>query len=222
MPEYTTKTPMRVECCPVKDVRRAALGIVIATLLGASSSAAAQSHDRTGKEIVDSLCISCHGTGAAGAPKIGDAKAWAERASRGLTSLSKNALTGIRQMPPHGGNPNLTDTDLERAITYMVNQSGGHWTEPVSRTAAAPARTGKEIVEAQCVKCHGTGVGGAPRIGDRAAWIPRLKPGLDVVVRSAIHGHGGMPPRGGMADLSDVEIRSAIVYMFNAGTTTSN
>lgn len=222
MLESTMKAPIRVDRSWVKAARRTALAVVTATLIGTSGDALAQSHERTGKEIVDSLCISCHGSGAAGAPKIGDAKAWAERASRGLTSLSKNALAGIRQMPPHGGNPNLTDTDLERAITYMVNQSGGHWTEPVSRTAAAPDRTGKEIVEAQCIKCHGTGVGGAPKIGDRAAWIPRLKPGLDVVVRSAIHGHGGMPPRGGLADLSDVEIRSAIIYMFNAGTTTSN
>ena len=127
-------------------------------------------------------------------------------------------MAGIRQMPAHGGNPKLTDTEIERAITYMVNQSGGHWTEPVSRTTKAPERTGKEIVEAQCVKCHGTGVGGAPKIGDRAAWTPRVKQGLDVVVRSAIHGHGAMPPRGGMADLTDTEIRGAIVYMFNVGT----
>ena len=61
-----------------------------------------------------------------GAPKIGDKKAWTKRASQGLTSLTKSALQGIRQMPPHGGNPNLTDTEIERAITYMVNQSGGN------------------------------------------------------------------------------------------------
>ena len=78
--------------------------------------------------------------------------------------------------------------------------------------------SGKQIVEAQCFKCHQTGVGGAPRIGDRDAWIPRVKQGFEVVVRSAIKGHGGMPPRGGMADLSDAEIRSAVVYMFNQGT----
>ena len=118
-------------------------------------------------------------------------------------------------MPPHGGNPALTDTEIERAITYMVNRSGGHWTEPVSRTVKAPERSGEQIVQMQCVKCHRDGVGGAPRIGDRSAWIPRLKPGLDVVVRSAINGHGGMPARGGMADLTDAELRSAIIYMFN-------
>lgn len=178
----------------------------------------AQTTERTGREVVDSLCISCHGSGASGAPKIGDKKAWADRAAKGLSGLSKNALAGIRQMPAHGGNMKLTDTEVERAITYMVNQSGGHWTEPVSRTVATAPRSGKEIVETQCVKCHGKGVGGAPKIGDRAAWTPRLKQGLDPVVASAIHGHGAMPPRGGMANLTDVEIRSAIVYMFNVGT----
>ena len=181
------------------------------------ANASAQHPDRSGKEVVDSLCISCHGTGANGAPKIGDKKAWAARSAQGLSSLTQHALNGIRQMPPHGGNPNLSDTEIERAITYMVNQSGGHWTEPISRTDKTADRTGEAIVNAQCSKCHATGVGGAPKIGDRAAWIPRVKQGLDVVVRSAIKGHGAMPPRGGMADLTDSEIRSAVIYMMNYG-----
>jgi len=192
--------------------------VVGSAVVGAISPVHAQSGERTGKQVVESLCISCHGTGAGGAPTIGDKKAWADRAAKGLTGLSKSALTGIRQMPPHGGNMNLTDIEVERAITYMVNQSGGKWTEPVSRTKTTPPRSGKEIVETQCVKCHGTGVGGAPKIGDREAWLPRAKLGFDTLVASAIHGHGAMPPRGGMADLTDVEIRAAIVYMLNVGT----
>ena len=202
--------------------RRVATTALAAVAIFVWSAVETQTQERSGKEIVDSLCISCHGTGANGAPKIGDKKAWAARAEKGLTGLTKSAMQGIRQMPAHGGNPALTDTEIERAITYMVNQSGAHWTEPVSRTSKAAARTGKEIVETQCVKCHGTGVNGAPKIGDRAAWTPRVKQGLDVVVRSAIHGHGAMPPRGGMADLTDAEIRSAIVYMFNSGTGATN
>jgi cytochrome c5 len=204
-------------------LRRAAVAALVVVVTGGMSiGVGAQAAERSGKQVVDSLCISCHGTGASGAPKIGDAKAWAGRASKGLTGLSKSAMAGIRQMPAHGGNPNLTDTEIERAVTYMVNQSGGHWTEPVSRTTKAPDRSGKEIVEARCVKCHGTGIGGAPKIGDRAAWIPRTTQGLDAVVRSAIHGHGAMPPRGGMANLTDTEIRSAIVYMLNSGTSATN
>src|SRR5512147_1091461 len=75
-------------------------------------------------------------------------------------------------------------------------------------------RSGEQIVKAQCVKCHGTGLNGAPKIDDRAAWAPRMRQGLDATVRSAIRGHGKMPARGGMADLTDAELRAAISYMF--------
>jgi cytochrome c5 len=81
--------------------------------------------------------------------------------------------------------------------------------------AQAGERTGKQVVEEQCVKCHQAGVNGAPKIGDREAWIPRMKQGLDNLVRAAIRGHGGMPARGGRADLTDGEFRAAILYMFN-------
>lgn len=81
--------------------------------------------------------------------------------------------------------------------------------------AQASERSGKQVVEEQCVKCHKTGVSGAPKIGDRDAWIPRMKQGLDSLVLAAIHGHGGMPARGGRADLTDGEFRAAILYMFN-------
>jgi cytochrome c5 len=69
----------------------------------------------------------------------------------------------------------------------------------------------------RCHKCHETGKNGAPKIGDRDAWIPRLKDGLDATVRSAINGHGGMPARGGMPNLTDAEMKDAITYMINKG-----
>ena len=85
----------------------------------------------------------------------------------------------------------------------------------VGNALAQPERSGEQIVKGKCINCHGTGVGGAPRIDDRAAWAPRMKQGLDATVRSAIRGHGAMPARGGMADLTDSELRAAIIYMFN-------
>jgi cytochrome c5 len=202
-----------------RALRRLVIPAILAlAMILASAAAAAQAVERSGKDVVAASCVTCHGSGANGAPKIGDSKAWAKRAKQGLASLTASALKGIRQMPPHGGNPNLTDTEIERAITYMVNQSGGRWIEPVSRTTKVPERTGEQIVRARCAKCHETGEGGAPKIGDKAAWIPRVKQGLDGVVRSAINGHGAMPARGGQADLTDSEMRSAVVYMFNKGT----
>jgi cytochrome c5 len=191
------------------------LWVLLSLVLWVPSGGTAQAAERSGKEVVDAVCAACHGTGVSGAPKIGDQKAWSKLASRGLTGLSQSALKGIRNMPSHGGNPTLTDIEIERAITYMVNQSGGRWTEPVSRTTPAAERSGEQVVRAQCIKCHESGVGGAPKIGDRAAWVPRLKQGVDPLVRSAINGHGGMPPRGGLANLTDRELRNAIVYMFN-------
>ena len=180
-------------------------------------SSSAQGRERSGKEVVEAVCATCHQTGAKGAPKIGDEKAWAKLASRGLTGLTDSALKGIRKMPSHGGDSALSDIEVERAITYMVNQSGGKWTDPVGGLTPAVERKGEQIVKAQCAKCHQTGTGGAPKIGDRDAWVPRFKRGLDFLVRSAINGHGPMPPRGGMADLTDSEIRGAIVYMLNPG-----
>lgn len=193
--------------------RTTILALVLTAIYFVSGAAQSAAPERTGKQVVDSVCIACHGTGANGAPKIGDRKAWAQLSARGLSALTDDALKGIRQMPPHGGNPNLTDVEVQRAITYMVNRSGGHWIEPVSRTTPTAARTGEEIVKTRCANCHESGKNNAPRIGDKSAWIPRLKPGFDSLVQSAIHGHGGMPARGGFPDLTDAEIRSAITYM---------
>ena len=191
-------------------VAMAALAI---SLPVAASDAGPQRGDRSGKEVVDAVCAKCHATGVDGAPKIGDKKAWSKRARRGLSGLTASALKGIRKMPPHGADMDLTDIEIKRAITYMVNQSGGKWNEPVSKKPRAE-RTGEQVVKAQCSKCHQDGKGGAPKIGDRDAWIPRLKDGLDNTVRSAINGHGGMPSRGGLANLTDAEVRNAIVYMY--------
>ncbi len=200
--------------------RRLTTVVVCSSLVPAAAQAAsAQERERGGKEIVETVCAVCHRTGVNGAPKIGDRKAWAKLTSQGLTGLTVVALKGIRKMPPHGGNPDLTDTEIERAITYMVNQSGGRWIEPTSKLAVQ--RSGGEVVQTYCAKCHQTGVEGAPRIGDRAAWIPRLKQGFEFLVGSAIKGHGPMPSRGDVANLTDSEIRAAIAYMINGGIATT-
>jgi len=83
--------------------------------------------------------------------------------------------------------------------------------------ASTPNLTGKQVVQARCVTCHENGVNGAPKIGDRAAWTPRMSQGLDALVHAAIRGHGNMPPRGGLAELTDSEMRAAVLYKFNPG-----
>jgi len=188
--------------------------LLLASGLAVGAPGMGRTSDLTGKEVVATTCAACHEQGQNGAPRIGDHAAWAKRAAQGLESLTQHALQGIRKMPPHGANFSLSDIEIQRAITYMVNQSGGHWTEPISKSELPPLRTGAEIVAARCHDCHEAGVGGAPRIGDQAAWAPRLSHGIDALVRSAINGHGGMPARGGMANVTDTELRSAIQFMY--------
>ena len=84
---------------------------------------------------------------------------------------------------------------------------------PATVERRLPARDSTRIGEEHRTAADRSG----EEIGDRSAWLPRAKQGLDAVVRSAIKGRGGMPPRGGMADHTDPEIRGAIVYMFNQG-----
>jgi cytochrome c5 len=115
-----------------------------------------QPGQRSGKEIVDSVCAACHTTGLLNAPKIGDTAAWAPLIKQGLKQLTEVAIKGIRQMPPRGGNPELTDVEVARAVAYLANQSGAKFEEPAAPkeapvqtaaaaapAAAAPASTGK-------------------------------------------------------------------------------
>ena len=79
----------------------------------------------------------------------------------------------------------------------------------------AGSRSGEQVVRYQCVLCHGPGLSGAPKIGDGKAWGPRAQVGLDRLVRSAARGRGAMPPAGGLADLTEPELREAIAYMLD-------
>ena len=83
--------------------------------------------------------------------------------------------------------------------------------------AAAPgARGGEAIVNATCVACHKTGVSGAPKIGDKNDWAPRIKTGLGTLLQVATKGKGAMPPKGGDGSLSDAELARAVVFMANS------
>lgn len=196
-------------------VRGLLVALSISFVLGVPVARSAQ---RNGENVVAQVCATCHQQGKNGAPAIGDKNAWAKRRELGLSSLTQHALEGIRNMPAHGGSAGLSSVDLERAIIYMVNQSGGNWIEPINKEAPRVARSGEEVVKAKCGDCHLTGKDGAPKIGDRDAWIGRVSKGLEKVIASGIHGRGAMPARGGMADLSDAEMRAAVIYMFTEST----
>ena len=171
----------------------------------------AQAADRTGKEVVETTCASCHTSGKDGAPKIGDQAAWSQRASKGLDKLTANAITGVRNMPAHGGQAALSDLEMSRAVGYMV--SGGKAADTNKAYSSPNTRSGEQVVKERCQDCHADGKNGAPKLGDMSAWKPRLTKGVDPLVKSATGGHKGMPARGGMADLSDTEMKAAVEYM---------
>jgi len=82
--------------------------------------------------------------------------------------------------------------------------------------AKAAGGNGKQTYDTVCMACHGTGVAGAPKFGDKAAWAPRIKQGKDALHASALKGKGAMPPKGGNASLSDDAVKAAVDYMVSA------
>jgi cytochrome c5 len=222
---------------------------------------------QSGEAIYSSTCAACHGTGAAGAPKLGDNAAWAPRIAQGYDTLVQHAVQGIRAMPAKGGNADLDNVEVARAVAYMGNKAGASFKEPAAPAApagaapasasetntaqasgpganapglaaapvtnavapasappAAPAaqakpaaaETGKALYTSTCQACHGAGIAGAPKFGDKAAWAPRLKQGTAVLYEHALKGFQGksgmMPPKGG-STASDDDVKAAVDYM---------
>jgi cytochrome c5 len=202
---------------PDTDIIRRIMPVGEVRLAQASGPKAA----RSGEEVYGQVCRNCHEQGLAGAPKFGDRTAWAKVIAQGQDVAVSHALNGIRGMPAKGGNPDLDDAEVERAAVYMAYHGCANWKAPAAlapvAVSATRERNGEEVVAMTCGKCHVTGAGGAPKIGDRAAWRERAKNGYKLVLKSALKGHAGMPARGGMAELSDAEIGRAVEYMMNSG-----
>lgn len=206
---------------------------------------AAPKGQMTGDQVYGQVCKTCHEAGVLNAPKFGDKASWAKVVAQGQATTVDHAIKGIRSMPPKGGSPDLANVEVERAVVFMVNKAGANWKEPaapavaspaapaaapvVAATAApAPAATvsaapaaaakvdGKKIFESTCSVCHGAGIAGAPKVGDKAAWAPRLATGIDTLYKVALIGKGAMPPKGGNKDLSDAEVKATVDYMVAA------
>ncbi len=209
---------------------------------------------KSGDKVYAVQCAACHTAGVAGAPKLGDAGAWAARIATGYEALLNSALKGKGAMGAQAGGDH-SDFEIGRAVVYMANQAGGNLPEPkapaaATATAAAPAAAEAASVPAVsvatppigapaapaavvapaaetktaaaatapplygqiCAACHIAAVAGAPKLGDKAAWAPRLAAGIDGLTASVIKGKGAMPPRGGSA-ATDAEIKEVVAYM---------
>ena len=72
---------------------------------------------------------------------------------------------------------------------------------------------GKQIYDATCMVCHAAGVANAPKLGDKAAWAPRIATGVETLYASSLKGKNAMPPKGGQVNLPDADVKAAVDYM---------
>lgn len=96
--------------------------------------------ERSGQEVYDAVCTSCHAAGALGAPKFNSKGDWGPRNAQGYATLIKHATEGIRQMPARGGDPDLSDIEIARAVALMANSGGANFKAPEPPAAPAPAK----------------------------------------------------------------------------------
>jgi cytochrome c5 len=91
----------------------------------------------------------------------------------------------------------------------------------VASVQAADVEKGKKVYDTACFACHNSGAAGAPKLGDKSAWAPRIKKGTDTLTKHALGGFKGdsgfMPAKGGRADLSDADVTNAVAYIVSQG-----
>lgn len=116
--------------------------------------------------------------------------------------------------------PEILMSFLAAALLVACGKPEAPQTEaaaPAAVVATADGGKGEEIFKKTCAMCHQTGVAGAPKLGDKADWEPRLAQGKDVVYKHAIEGFNGakgaMPAKGANPALSDDEVKAAVDFM---------
>ncbi|MEO1917781.1 MAG: cytochrome-c oxidase, cbb3-type subunit III, partial [Candidatus Thioglobus sp.] len=184
-------------------------------------------------------CIGCHGPTMKGNVFMGSANLsdgiYRFKADDQKASVIRTILHGVNQghkpltqdavMPSFGASKVIDKTQIKKLAVYVHQLGGGVAVKPkpkpkkVVASAAAPtakAGRGGEELYAKCQGCHNVGVGGAPKYGDKAAWAPRIKRGMDDLLKVAKAGKGMMPPKGTCMDCTDDELRAVIQYMMES------
>lgn len=109
---------------------------------------------RSGEEVYQAVCASCHGSGVLEAPKLEKA-AWSDRVAKGLKGLMDSAINGLNQMPARGGDPSLSDEELTSAVHYMTQKSGFDLSaDSGSGESAQQEQTAQESAEADTTQAQ--------------------------------------------------------------------
>jgi len=111
----------------------------------------------------------------------------------------------------------------QESATTPAAIPGGQPAAETAAPAAEPAMAsaadngeGKAVYDTKCFACHGAGVAGAPKFGDRTAWAPRIEKGMDALMTTVMNGKGAMPPKGTCMECSDEQLEAAARYMVDA------
>ena len=209
-------------------------GLLAASIAQAQSGGAAAADAGAGKKRA-AVCFACHNADGIskipGTPHVaGQERGYLEAALRAYRDgqTRQNPTMNAMAKP-------LSDRDINNIATYyslqtrMNNgQTAAQALEAAQRirpvgevaieapaTSAAPvaARSGEAVYNAACIACHATGAAGAPKLGDKAAWSPRLAQGESTLLKHALEGFKGMPAKGGCADCSDAEAKTALNHL---------
>jgi cytochrome c5 len=128
--------------------------------------------------------------------------------SRTTPAMSDKAVA--ERIKPVGSVP---DSAIEKGPSPLLPAPAPVAVAATGDTGKPPAADGKAVYDANCQACHAAGLAGAPKLGDKAMWAPRLGGGAAALAASAIKGKNAMPPKGGNLTLSDADVRAAVDYM---------
>jgi cytochrome c5 len=102
---------------------------------------------KSGEQVYQNVCIACHSTGVANAPKAGDGESWRELIVEGQSVVTAHGWVGLRGMPPRGGQPDLTLEEFARAVAWMARSSGATWQDPDAAMLAEIRKEEKKRIE---------------------------------------------------------------------------
>ncbi|PQA81938.1 cytochrome c5 family protein [Limnohabitans sp. TS-CS-82] len=121
-------------------------------------------------------------------------------------------IIGLVYFVTSANKPQAGSSNAPEAVAARIQKVGA----VEIRDANRELKAGADVFKAQCSACHTSGAAGAPKVGDKAAWAPRVGKGYEALLTSALKGKGAMGAQGG-GDFDDVEIGRAVVYMANEG-----
>ncbi|WP_421866960.1 c-type cytochrome [Motiliproteus sp.] len=149
------------------------------------------------------------------APQPEPAKPVVEQVKEDMSNAVEAATDTAKQMSDKA--EQMADDIKEQAADTMekAEDKAAEMVASVSEKVAPAAASGESTYKSLCFSCHDTGLAGAPKLGDKAAWEPRLATGIEAIYNTAINGRGAMPAKGGNPALSDADVKATVDYMLS-------